>query len=141
MPSVWLDVSAMCASNIQDADSRICFSGPNDMFVSGSVVVAYAGFILLDCAFAKPIMTSSACSNGLDRSAQRAAAIMVEFFPPCTAQIGPTSLAASTDLSFLDWLHQHGSKPRTILEPRLENIVSYEIGTLGSARRAATKDT
>jgi hypothetical protein len=40
----------------------ICFSEPKDVFVPGLIVVASAGFILLDCASTEPIMTTSAAA-------------------------------------------------------------------------------
>lgn len=40
----------------------ICFSEPKDVFFPGLIVVASAGFILLDCASAEPIMTSLAAA-------------------------------------------------------------------------------
>jgi hypothetical protein len=69
-----------CAHPTFRTPASICFTEPNDMFAPGLIVIASAGFTLLDCAFAEPIMTSSADSKGHDRSAQRAAAIMVGFF-------------------------------------------------------------
>src|ERR1039458_9605198 len=36
--------------------ASICFSGPNEVFVPGLTVGRSAGFVLLDWAFAEPIM-------------------------------------------------------------------------------------
>src|SRR5919106_1604000 len=42
--------------------ASICFSEPNDVFVPGLIVVASAGVVLLDCASAELIRTSSAAA-------------------------------------------------------------------------------
>jgi hypothetical protein len=69
-----------CAYRTFGTPASTCFNEPNDAFVPGLIVVADAGFILLDCASAEPIMTSSAAAMVMTASAQKAAAIMVDFF-------------------------------------------------------------
>src|ERR1022692_1401922 len=42
--------------------ASICFSGPNEAFVPGLIVGRSAGFVLLDWAFAEPIMPNWAAA-------------------------------------------------------------------------------
>jgi hypothetical protein len=77
MPSIGLEVSAIPYPTFRTPAS-ICFSEANDVFVPSLIVVASAGVILRNCASAEPIMARSTQGHG--RSAQKAAAIMVDFF-------------------------------------------------------------